>query len=222
MSDRNTSFVQQPDGNAHAAHSRIIEQARKLEIDFFYSAKSHYKLALHWDKFGFWLGLSSVIVSSLSGLVSLAKEGLPQWLHNSLLVGIAAILVSCLTAIVTFTKAADKANLHKVAGNRYNTLRDRARQFYSVECFLHRSVDDLWKVLEKLTSDKDKANSESPPIPEWAYKLVLQERPRKNFEEAQLTSVNENLQCGPLTTDATAARAHGLQVVPPNKAAPFV
>jgi len=185
MPDRSTAAPRQPDDDRQSTRDRIIEQARQLEIDFFYSAKSHYKLALYWDKFAFWLGLASVVVSAVGGLISLTKDGPATWLHSPVLVGVAAIFVSCLTAIVTFTKAGDKANLHKVAGNRYNTLRDKTRQFYSVECFMKHTNEELWKMLEKLTSDKDKTNSESPPIPEWAYKIVAHSRPRAKFEESQ-------------------------------------
>lgn len=185
---RSASLAREPEGIRY----RVIEEACELELDFYYSAKSHYNAARRWESFGFWLGMLAVIISSINGIVSLSNKATPEVLHSTVIGGVVSIFVSCLAAIITFSKATDKSQLHKVAGNRFNNLRDRVRQFYTVECFMHGKDDEVWKKLEKFTMEKDKANSESPSIPEWAYKISLQQRARKTFQDEQLEFVKKS------------------------------
>lgn len=55
-----------------------------------------------------------------------------------------------------------------------------------VECFLIQSPDKLFTMLDNLSRNKDKANSESPSIPVWAYRRAIKERPREAFLQAQI------------------------------------
>lgn len=144
---------------------KIIEEAKRIEEDSLYSAKGHFYAGQFWVNIHLWIGVPAAILAAIAG-----ASALSQFDYHNVIAGVLSIMVAALTAVATFLNPNEKANMHQVAGNNYNSLRNRARIFSEIE--IENITDEklLVKELKGLNSERDKLNKESPQIPRWAYK----------------------------------------------------
>lgn len=154
---------------------KIIKEAKRVEEDSLYSAKGHFAVANFWTNVHFGIGVPSAILAGIAGALALS-----QFEHHHIIVGILAITVATLTAVTTFLNLNEKANSHQNAGNKYNSLRNKARVFFKIDCYRENSNEELTKRLNELVKQRDELNQNSPQIPRWAYKKA-----RKGIEEGE-------------------------------------
>lgn len=154
---------------------RITEEAKRIGEDSLYSAKGHFYAGQHWVNIHLWIGVPATILAAIAG-----ASALSQFDYHNVVTGVLSIMVAALTAVATFLNPNEKASMHQVAGNSYNSLRNRARIFREIE--MGNIADDklLVKELKDLNSERDKLNKESPQIPKWAYKKA-----RRSIEEGE-------------------------------------
>lgn len=153
----------------------IIKEAKRIEEDSLYSAKGHFKAANRWMRYHLWLGIPSVLLAVFSGASLLSQFG-----KYNVLAGISAVIVSALTAVSTFLNPNERANCHQNAGNKYTSLRNKARIFYQIDCSGENSIEELKERLTELANLRDELNENSPQIPRWAY-----EKARKGIQEGE-------------------------------------
>ncbi len=91
-----------------------------------------------------------------------------------------AIIVTAFTAVTTFLNPNEKANSHRNAGNKHNSLRNKARIFCDIDSCGEDSIQELTKQLKELAKQRDELNQNSPQIPRWAYKKA-----KKGIEEGE-------------------------------------
>ena len=91
-----------------------------------------------------------------------------------------AIIVTALTAVTTFLNPNEKANSYRNAGNKYNSLRNKARIFCEINSYGENSDQEITKQLKELAKQRDELSQNSPQIPRWAYKKA-----RKGIEEGE-------------------------------------
>ncbi len=153
----------------------MIKEARRIEEDSLYSAKGHFVAANFWTNFHLWIGVPTAILAAIAG-----ASALSQFDNHNIIAGILAIVVTALTAVTTFLNPNEKANSHRNAGNKYNSLRNKARIFCEIDSCGEDSDQELTKQLKELAKQRDGLNQNSPQIPIRAYKKA-----RKGIEEGE-------------------------------------
>ncbi len=143
----------------------IFKEAKRIEEDSLYSAKGHFITANFWMNFHLWIGIPTAIIAAIAG-----ASALSQFDNHNIIAASLAIIVTALTAITTFLNPNDKANCHRNSGNKYNSLKNKARVFYEVDAYGEDSNQDLTKHLKELSEQRDSLNQNNPLIPRWAYK----------------------------------------------------
>lgn len=155
--------------------NKMINEAKRIEEDSLYSAKGHFVAANFWTNFHLWIGVPTAILAAIAGVSALS-----QFDNHNIIAGILAIVVTALTAVTTFLNPNEKANSHRNAGNKYISLRNKARIFCEIACCEEDSDQELAKQLKALAKQRDELNQDSPLIPTWAYKKA-----RKGIEEGE-------------------------------------
>lgn len=144
---------------------QIVREAQRVEEDSLYSAKGHFVAARYWRRFHFIIGVPTAILAAVAGASAFSKMS-----NGGTVAGVLAIIVTALTAVSTFLNPNEKATAHLNAGNRYNSLRNRARIFREIEVRAGEPEGALLKRLNEMAAQRDELNQNSPPIPWWAFK----------------------------------------------------
>jgi hypothetical protein len=145
----------------------VIKEAKRIEESLLYSSKGHYAAAHFWSNFHLWIGVPVVLFSAVAGASALSKFD-----PNHVISGLLLILVSALSAIMTFLNPNEKVSSHKDAGNRYDSLMNKVRMFWSIDCWGSDSEQILTEKLKDFSEQKDKLNQTSLQIPRWAYNIA--------------------------------------------------
>jgi len=153
----------------------MIKEAKRIEEDSLYSAKGHFVAANFWTNFHLWIGAPTAILATIAGASALSQFG-----NQNIIAGILAIIVAVLTAVITFLNPNEKANAHLNSGNKYSSLRNKARVFYEIDFYTVKSDEELSKYLKELVKQRDELNQDSSQIPGWAYKKA-----RKGIKEGE-------------------------------------
>jgi len=153
----------------------ILKEARRIEEDSLHSAKGQFVAANFWTNFHLWIGVPTAILAAITG-----ASALSQFENHNIIAGILAIIVTALTAVTTFLNPNEKANSHRNAGNKYNSLRNKARIFCEIDSCGEESNQEITKQLKELAKQRDELNQNSPQIPIWAYKKA-----KKGIEEGE-------------------------------------
>jgi hypothetical protein len=154
----------------------IILEAKRLEERTRDSMKGHHCAASGWNKRGLQLGIPTLIISTvISGAIFVQASKDLWWL--GITAGVLSVIVTVLTALTTFLNPNEKESAHLTAAHAYDRLNNDARMFWSIECW-QNSEEVLTSKLTELVERKNKLNSDSPQIPNWAY-LQAQEGIKK-------------------------------------------
>lgn len=162
-------------------HTKLTNEAQRIEEDTEHSAKGHYNAAARWAKYHLWLGLPSAVIAALGGAAALKDQ--PE-----VAVGF-ALLSSALTTVLTFLKPSEQAEMHKTAAGRYHALRNRTRLLREIE--FADGVEPAYakEQLLALASERDELNQSSPTIARRDYELAQQDidagRARYRVDEAK-------------------------------------
>jgi hypothetical protein len=142
--------------------TNIKAEASRIEEDALHSGKAHFEAASRWRHVHFWLGLPSAVASALAAL-SLLKANPP-------LTAALSVLAAVLTSLITFLKPDAKASGHAASGNRYLSIRSRARLFRTIDIPSAKELAPLSTAVKELAEQRDQLNETSEQIPRWAYK----------------------------------------------------
>jgi hypothetical protein len=83
-----------------------------------------------------------------------------------------SILVAALSGVMTFLNPNEKASVHLNAGNNYDSLMNKVRIFWSIDCWRDESEQVLTEKLKYISEQKDKLNQSCPQVPKWAYSIA--------------------------------------------------
>jgi hypothetical protein len=164
---------------ASQAHSKIIDEAKRLEESSLNSMKGHHNAASGWRRWNYILGFPSVVISGLVGATAFTKIA-EQEPAVGIVAGGFAIAVAILTGITTFLNPNEKENAHLTAAHAYDKINNDARFFHSIVCWQGESDEGLTNKLRALIDEKDKLNAKSPQIPKRAY-----EKAKKGIEAGE-------------------------------------
>lgn len=147
--------------------AEIIKEAKRIEEALLFSSKGHFVSATLWSNFHYFVGIPMVLLSAVAGASALA-----QFDPTHLYAGIASIIVVALSGLLTYLNPNEKAAKHLKVGNEYDSLMNKARIFWSIDCWGSESDQILTKRLKDFSEQKDKLNKECPLISGMAYKLA--------------------------------------------------
>ena len=114
-------------------------------------------------------------MSAIAGVFALS-----QFDNHNVIAGLFAIIVAALTAVTTFLNPNERANSHLNAGNKYDSLRNKARIFCEIDTCIDGLAEDFIKQLKNLANQRDDLNQNSTQIPTSAFK-----RARKGIEDGE-------------------------------------
>lgn len=145
----------------------IIKEAKRIEEGLLYSSKGHFAAAHFWSNFHLWVGIPVVVLSAVAGVSALS-----QFDYKHVVAGLISIAVAALSGVMTFLNPNEKASAHLNAGNNYDSLQNKIRIFWSIDCWREESEQVLTEKLKYFSEQKDKLNQSCPQIPRWAYKIA--------------------------------------------------
>jgi hypothetical protein len=157
------------------AKDEIIKEAQRIEEALLFSSKKHFDSAQYWSIFHMFLGLPTVVLSAVAG-----AEAFKQFDKQHVLAGYLSISVAVLSAIMTFLNPNERASKHSSVGNDYDSLMNKVRIFWSIDCWREESEQVLTKELKYFSEQKDKLNK-SAPQPLWFTYLTA----RQGIESGQ-------------------------------------
>jgi len=147
--------------------NEIIKEASRIEESTLYSAKRHFITSDMWQLFHYLLGIPVVLLSAIAGLTLLS-----QYQSGKLIAGISTIVITGLSALITFLNPNEKASAHKNCGNNYDALSNKVRIFRTIDCWKEKSEDILTEKLKYYSEQKDRLNLDAQHTPWFAYKLA--------------------------------------------------
>jgi hypothetical protein len=108
-----------------------------------------------------------VLISAIAGASALA-----QFDPTHIYAGISSIIVVALSGLLTYLNPNERAAKHLQVGNEYDSLMNKVRIFWSIDCWGSESDQILTKRLKDFSEQKDKLNKECPIVSGIAYKFA--------------------------------------------------
>lgn len=144
----------------------IEKEARRLEEDTLHTFKQLYEAAASERRRHYWVGSVTAALSVIAGTSALAK--VQDW---QVIVPVVSLLVTTLTAWMTFVKPAERAQEYKNAACDFQKLREDARMFREID-LLRLDLDEKAVVeqIKALSARRAELRKDSPQPPRWAYK----------------------------------------------------
>ena len=138
------------------------KEAQRIIEDVLFSARRHFETARIWSLMHYWIGLPTAVLAAITGASAFK--------NNTALAGTLAIIVTALTALMTFLNPNKRSNEHHIAGNGYNALRNQTRIFCEIDLVESNQQIDINKRIKELAKERDVLNQNSPQTFKWAYK----------------------------------------------------
>jgi hypothetical protein len=167
--------------NIYEVKPVIQTELQRIEEDCDYSGKSHFNAGVRWGRYHLWLGIPSVVLSTIAGTAFFKDYGD--------IAGILSSIVAILTALMTFLKPSERSAHHKSSGDQYLALRNDARVFRKIK--LECACDDQAAIdgMDEFTKRRNELNQASPQFSRKDF-----EKARKGIEEGEaLHSVDKKV-----------------------------
>lgn len=134
----------------------IRAELERIEEDCIHSGKAHFNAGVRWASYNYWLGIPSVVLSTLAGTAFF--NDMPE------IAGIMSATVAVLTSLMTFLKPSERASAHKGSGDQYLTLRNDARVFREIK--LNHACDEQAAIsgLDEFTKRRNELNQASAQV----------------------------------------------------------
>ncbi len=149
------------------AKDEIIKEAKRIEEALLFSSKRHFKAASLWSGFHLCVGIPVVVISAVAGATAFA-----QFDVNHVIAGVLSLCVAAMTSVMTFLNPNAKAAAHQNTGNKYDSLMNKVRMFWSIDCWRAESEEVLTERLKYFSEQKDNLNLSSPQTNFIAYWLA--------------------------------------------------
>lgn len=132
-------------------------------------AVGHYRAALRYSKFHFWIAMPTVGLSALVGTAVFAtlQQNSCFWLQFG--VGAMSVIAAILTALQSTLRYQELAEKHRAAGAKYNAI---GREIELLRTYPEISAEKI----EDLRSRIDSLAFESPHIPQAVHEHMKAEK----------------------------------------------
>ncbi len=160
----------------------FVREARRIEEDALHSSKGHYAASERWRNVHLWVGVPTAALTAIAGLVIVGGPEEVRGVPLDAVFGLVAIAGAVSTAVMTFLGPEKRSTEHRIAGDRYNALKGRARRFREIDALRPHADDELSERLDALVAERDGLNQSSTLIPKSAY-----EKAKKGIEAGEAT-----------------------------------
>jgi hypothetical protein len=143
--------------------SEVIKEAQRLAESLLHSSKNHFEAARIFRGLHLWVGIPMVVLSATAGAAALSKFD-----PDRIIAGVLSIIVAVLSGVATFLNPNERVSAHLNAGNSYDSLLNRVRVFWTIECWQIDSDTVLTDRLRQFVEQKDDLNRKCPQIPRLA------------------------------------------------------
>ena len=158
--------------------TNLYNELSRIEEDSLYSMKGHYNASERWRWWYNALGIINVICSVVAGITAFSEI--------EIAIKIAAIITAIVTGLTTFLECSKKAESHKMSGNSFLKIKNKARYLREVKSKVI-SDEECDRLVNELLEQKDELNSISLAIPNFAYKKAQTEI-EKGFADYHIDS----------------------------------
>ncbi len=164
----------------------ILKQAEQYRTDVTYNGRAHYKAADIASKWQNRLGIPVVVTTSIVGTSIFATINSNPGVGWKIGAGTISLLAAVLASLQTFFKFSELAEKHRIAGANYGAAR-REIDIFNLQYTGQKDSDRSAALehLQKIASNLSRLASESPRVPDNAFKLAI-----KEIEGKLPTSVN--------------------------------
>lgn len=142
----------------------IIREAKRIEESALYSSKGHFAAASIWRMIHFCIGLPATVLAAIAAAAAFSEFDSGHRLGGWISIGVAA-----LSALATFLNPNERAAAHLEAANSFGSLQDRARIFWTIDCWAGDSDSTLNRRLKDFVEEKSESNRKSSQIFRLAY-----------------------------------------------------
>ena len=162
--DNNTEQQNTGEISISKTKEQIMIEAQRIEESTLYSSKGHFVASSFWSKFHLFIGVPTVILSSIVG-----ASVLSQFDPEKIIAGIISVVITVLSGLMTFLNPNQKSSAHKISGSHYYSLENKVRIFRTIDCWREESEQVLTEKLKYFSEQKDRLSESCPIIPHWAY-----------------------------------------------------
>jgi len=138
----------------------VEDQVEKIESKCRYKADAHSKASARWALAHYSFSIPLVISSAVIGLAAFKKI----FEHNEIVIGVLAITVSVLSALITFLNPNEKARNHHDASIEYESLKEKAKHLRGIEILNLTSTQEISIKLNHLINQKYEVDKRSPAV----------------------------------------------------------
>ena len=154
---------------------RLETESQRIEESAKWSGQIQFEQAKIWRGSNYLIGIPATAIGAIAGAATLATTVGRVW------AGVAVLVASALTAIMTTLNLSRHKDEALVAANAYLAVQQDARQFYEID--LHKfAYDEARQTLNELTARAQEVNKSAPLVSKRAYK-----RAKKNIEDGGQT-----------------------------------
>ena|ERR1700733_3847901 len=147
--------------------TEIIKEAKRIEEALLFSSKRHFEASRLWSLFHLVIGIPVVVISAVAGATAFAEFD-----KKHVVAGILSLVVVGLSSVLTFLNPNAKAAAHQIAGNKYDSLMNETRIFWSIDCWQGDSEEILTGKVKYLSERRSNLNQTCPQTSRFAYKLA--------------------------------------------------
>ncbi len=153
--------------------------SRQVAVDWYQRvvvvAHGHYRAALRFSRLNRWFGVPTVLLSTIVGTSVFASIQQKPDVWVQMLVGSMSIAAAILSALQAFLGYNDKAEKHRIAGARYNSIGRELEQLLGEDSDFS-ALNDVRKRIDALAQ-------ESPHIPESVHEEMKDNPVEINWKE---------------------------------------
>ncbi|HYW20003.1 MAG TPA: SLATT domain-containing protein [Nodularia sp. (in: cyanobacteria)] len=115
---------------------------------------SHYEAAKTFERINYWLGIPSVILSTIVGTSIFATIGESVDTKAQIMVGLVSVVAAALAGLQTFLRFSERAEKHRAVAARYGALRREIEEFLSVgESITRESLTPVRQSIDRLAEE---------------------------------------------------------------------
>lgn len=127
----------------------------------------HHKCAGLYEKKHYWLGIPAIVLSAIVGTAVFATLQQNPNLSIQISVGLASMVAAVLTVLQTFLRFNERAEKHRVTGNRYGEVMDELELALVVP---PATEEEAVKFISSVSERWARIKEESPNIPQHIWK----------------------------------------------------
>jgi hypothetical protein len=171
----------------------FLLSSNKLMTDWFRRVRQsqhiHYACGNYFSRLNLYLGLPTIILSSIVGTAVFASLDKQDIGNYKILVGMISIIAALLASLQTFLGFAERAEKHRVTSSGYAAVR---RRIEMLKTFPPKEQEPMERSLTDIKNEMDALANASPEVPQRIGSRILAQLKKREHEQVFRLSSEEN------------------------------